>query len=75
MTNNLDLAHIAPSQNNKETTINDQRAVTDVSKSLQLRNHLEAARCHVGGVPNDRTDVEGRSTETTRSTEHVSLDL
>jgi hypothetical protein len=35
--------------------------VTDVTKSLQLRNRLEAARCHVGAVPQRPKGVAGTS--------------
>jgi hypothetical protein len=50
-------------------------AVTGVTKNLDIRNRLEAAKFHVDGVPNDPADVEGRSTETTTSTEHVRYNL
>jgi hypothetical protein len=59
MTNNLDLAQVAPSQNNKETTINDQAgqldaaltdrvdvSLTDASSPLSLTD-AQALRCMV----------------------------
>jgi hypothetical protein len=36
MTNNLDLAQVAPSQNNKETTINDQAGQLDAALTARL---------------------------------------
>jgi hypothetical protein len=36
MTNNLDLAQVAPSQNNKETTINDQAGQLDAALTAKL---------------------------------------
>jgi hypothetical protein len=36
MTNNLDLAQVAPSQSNKETTINDQAGQLDAALTAKL---------------------------------------
>ena len=47
MTNNLDLAQVAPSQNNKETTINDQAGQLDAALTEVLTIEVDDSNAYV----------------------------
>jgi hypothetical protein len=46
MTNNLDLAQVAPSQNNKETTINDQAGQLDAALTEVLTIEIDDSNAY-----------------------------
>jgi hypothetical protein len=57
MSNNLDLAQVAPSQNNKETTINDQAGQLDAALAEVLTIGVDETNAYVLSASQLRRNV------------------